>query len=188
MSGADTRAAFQAAWRAVLEDAGTLQREPTWVLRDYHSPNIVWCDGAGARAQARVGPHDNVGVIDFQDALWGPAAYDVVSLGQDARVTVPHDLEREVREAYLAARRAASGFAGEEAFLADYALMGAQRNTKILGIFARLNKRDGKPQYLQHMPRVSDYLRRCLVHPALAPVRAWYEQALPQALDAPKVG
>ncbi|MEZ5878602.1 MAG: tRNA (adenosine(37)-N6)-threonylcarbamoyltransferase complex ATPase subunit type 1 TsaE [Tepidamorphaceae bacterium] len=175
---ATDRAAFIAAWDEVIAATGVLTRDPTWVLRDYHSPNIVWCD-PGVPPPS---PHDCVGVIDFQDALWGPAAYDVVSLGQDARVSVTQALERDIIAAYAEARASASSL-DETAFLADYAVMGAQRNTKILGIFARLNRRDGKPHYLAHMPRVSDYLTRCLAHPALAPIAAWYRDRLPEALD-----
>ena len=175
---ATDRAAFIAAWDEVIAATGVLTRDPTWVLRDYHSPNIVWCD-PGVPPPS---PHDCVGVIDFQDALWGPAAYDVVSLGQDARVSVTQALEGNIIAAYAEARASASSL-DETAFLADYAVMGAQRNTKILGIFARLNRRDGKPHYLAHMPRVSDYLTRCLAHPALAPIAAWYRDRLPEALD-----
>ncbi|MFN0262316.1 tRNA (adenosine(37)-N6)-threonylcarbamoyltransferase complex ATPase subunit type 1 TsaE [Tepidamorphus sp. 3E244] len=168
---AEARADFVTAWDEVLATTGVLTRQPTWVLRDFHSPNVVWCE----ETQSPLSPLDRVGVIDFQDALWGPAAYDVVSLAQDARITVPPDLERDILNAYFAARDGVD----ESAFLADYAVMGAQRNTKILGIFARLNARDGKPHYLAHLPRVQAYLARDLAHPALAPVAAWFAQHLP---------
>ena len=172
------RAAFFAAWNEVITATDILTRSPTWVLRDYHSPNIVWCEPC----EPPLGPYDRVGVIDFQDALWGPAAYDVVSMGQDARVDITQTLEQNIIATYLEARTSAGRF-DEVAFLRDYAVMGAQRNTKILGIFARLNRRDGKAQYLAHMPRVSNYLQRCLAHPALAPIAAWYRERLPEALE-----
>ncbi len=135
------------------------------MLRDFHSPNIIW------RAD-RVG-HDRLGIVDFQDALVGPSAYDVASLAMDARVTIPPDIETETRDAYVAARHAAGAF-DEEGFLEAYAIMAAQRNSKILGIFVRLEKRDGKPYYLKHLPRIRDYLRRALTHPALGGLRAFY--------------
>ncbi len=169
----DARTGFTQAWRAVLAETGTLERDTTWVLRDHHSPNIVWCsDGDMQRAA----------VIDFQDALLGPAAYDVASLAMDARVDVPEALERRIVAGYLALRRQGDTF-DEDAFLIDYAVMGAQRNTKILGIFARLNARDGKPGYLRHIPRVAGYLARCLKHSALGPVADWYARHLPPATD-----
>lgn len=140
--------------------------ETTLMLRDFHSPNIVW------RAQ-RTG-HDRLGIIDFQDALVGPSAYDVASLAMDARVTVPTEIERVTFDAYVAARQAAGAF-DAEAFAEAYAIMAAQRNSKILGIFVRLDRRDGKPAYLKHLPRIRDYLRRALAHPALAGLRTFYE-------------
>ena len=103
-------------------------------------------------------------------------------MGQDARVDITQTLEQNIIATYLEARTSAGRF-DEVAFLRDYAVMGAQRNTKILGIFARLNRRDGKAQYLAHMPRVSNYLQRCLAHPALAPIAAWYRERLPEALE-----
>jgi aminoglycoside/choline kinase family phosphotransferase len=93
----------------------------------------------------------------------------------DARATVPREVEQATVDAYLAARRAAGPF-DEAAFLEAYALMAAQRNSKILGIFVRLHRRDGKPGYLKHLPRIRDYLRRALAHPALARMRAFYEE------------
>jgi aminoglycoside/choline kinase family phosphotransferase len=120
-----------------------------------------------------------VGLLDFQDALIGPTAYDVASLLQDARVDVPETLERELFARYVRRRaetRAAFDVAG---FAALYATMAAQRATKILGIFARLDKRDGKPQYLRHMPRVWRYLHRALAHPALGNLARWYKANVP---------
>ncbi len=139
--------------------------ETSIVLRDYHSPNIIWRPERQGR--------DRLGVIDFQDALIGPSAYDVASLALDARVTIPARLERSVVSAYAEARAAAGAF-DRSAFDAAYAIMGAQRNSKILGIFVRLDRRDGKPAYLRHLTRIREYLARTLAHPALAEVRALY--------------
>jgi tRNA threonylcarbamoyl adenosine modification protein YjeE len=139
--------------------------EQSLVLRDYHSPNIIW-------RPERTGP-DRMGLIDFQDALIGPAAYDLASLAMDARVTILPEIERATVDAYVAARERA-GSVDAEALALAYATMAAQRNTKILGIFVRLNERDGKPAYLKHLPRIRDYLSRALSHPALAQMRRFY--------------
>lgn len=139
--------------------------EHTLVLRDYHSPNLLW--RAAERGTGRLG------LIDFQDAVIGPAAYDVASLAMDARVTIGPDLERGIVEAYCAARAAAGRF-DREAFETAFAIMATQRNTKILGIFVRLDVRDGKPGYLRNLPRIRDYLRRSMAHPALEGLRAFY--------------
>jgi len=163
VSDAD-RAEYRAAWDAAF--AHLADAEPSIVLRDYHSPNIIWRPERQGR--------DRLGIIDFQDALWGPAAYDVASLAQDARVTIPPDLERDTVGAYKAARLARGGF-DEAAFDEAYAIMAAQRGSKILGIFVRLDRRDGKPQYLKHLPRIRDYVARVLGHPSLAGVRDFYE-------------
>ncbi|MCO5155409.1 MAG: tRNA (adenosine(37)-N6)-threonylcarbamoyltransferase complex ATPase subunit type 1 TsaE [Aquamicrobium sp.] len=160
------RAAYGAAWAGVfdlLEDA-----EKTLVLRDYHSPNLIWRADREGR--------DRVGLIDFQDAVIGPAAYDVASLAMDARVDIPPELERSLVEAYCAARAAQGGF-DRAGFDVAYAAMAAQRNSKILGIFVRLNLRDGKPGYMRHLPRIRDYLSRALAHPALGELRAFYAGA-----------
>ncbi len=159
------RGGFTDVWNAALDRLAGI--EEGLVLRDYHSPNLIW------RAD-RTG-HDRLGVIDFQDALVGPLAYDVASLAMDARVTVPPDMERQAVAAYVAARRAAGPF-DEARFEEAYAAMAAQRNSKILGIFVRLHRRDGKPAYLKHLPRIRDYLRRALAHPSLAEMRGFYER------------
>jgi aminoglycoside/choline kinase family phosphotransferase len=138
----------------------------TWVLRDYHSPNLLWL--ADRESVARIG------VLDFQDALIGPPAYDVASLLQDARVDIPEELEVMLLGRYVNARRADDRRFDAATFALLYATLAAQRATKILGIFARLNRRDGKPQYLRHVPRLLGYLQRSLAHPALAPLAAWY--------------
>lgn len=159
------RDAFRAAWNTVLDRLGGGER--SLMLRDVQSPNFIW---RGDRTG-----FDRLGVIDFQDALIGPSAYDVASLALDPRVTIEPAFEHAVVEAYAAARTAAGGF-DRAAFEVAYAIMGAQRHSKILGIFVRLDRRDGKPFYLKHLPRIRDYLRRLLVHPALAEVRALYDR------------
>ncbi len=161
----ELRRRFAAAWNAALDRLD--DAETSIVLRDYHSPNIIW---RGERAGL-----DRLGLIDFQDALVGPAAYDVASLALDARVTVPEEVERATVDAYVAARLAAGAF-DEAAFRKAFAVMGAQRNSKILGIFVRLDRRDGKPHYLKHLPRIHAYLGRVLGHPALAEVAALYRE------------
>jgi aminoglycoside/choline kinase family phosphotransferase len=141
------------------------------VLRDYHSPNLIWLPNRQGLSR--------VGLLDFQDALIGPAAYDVASLLQDARVDVPDALESELLARYIRKRSEQNANFDAEEFAAIYAVMVAQRSTKILGIFARLDKRDGKPQYLRHMPRVWRYLQRALAHPALAGLARWYKDNVP---------
>ncbi|HUC50148.1 MAG TPA: tRNA (adenosine(37)-N6)-threonylcarbamoyltransferase complex ATPase subunit type 1 TsaE [Xanthobacteraceae bacterium] len=175
---AGARKEFVALWSQALEP--TLDAPPTWVLRDYHSPNLLWLPDRDGIAR--------IGVLDFQDALIGPAAYDVASLLQDARVDVPESLEMTLLGQYVRARQGHCAKPGEEfdtaSFTLLYATLAAQRATKILGIFARLDRRDGKPQYLRHMPRLWNYLQRSLAHPALASLKDWYAANVP-APDAP---
>jgi aminoglycoside/choline kinase family phosphotransferase len=109
----------------------------------------------------------------------GPAAYDVVSLLQDARIDVPEATELALFSRYIKARRAADAAFDAADFAALYAILSAQRNTRLLGTFARLNRRDGKPQYLKHQPRIWAYLNRSLAHPALSSLRAWYAANVP---------
>jgi aminoglycoside/choline kinase family phosphotransferase len=120
-----------------------------------------------------------VGLLDFQDAVLGPAAYDLASLLQDARVDVPEGLEITLLGRYARRRREADPSFDTPAFVKSYTTVAAQRATKILGIFARLDLRDGKPQYLRHMPRIFGYLQRSLVHPSLTPLREWYASHVP---------
>ncbi len=163
------REEFIALWREALEPA--INAPATWVLRDYHSPNLLWLPDREDVAR--------IGVLDFQDALIGPAAYDVASLLQDARVDVPEALEVALLSRYARARRGHDQRFDAASFTRLYATLAAQRATKILGIFARLDRRDGKPQYLRHVPRLLTYLRRSLAHPALGPLKAWYAANLP---------
>ena len=109
----------------------------------------------------------------------GPAAYDVASLLQDARVDVPEMMEISLLSRYTRARLSASAPFDAAGFARAYATLSAQRASKILGIFARLDRRDHKPQYLRHLPRVWAYLQRSLVHPELAPLAAWYRANVP---------
>lgn len=165
----EVRAQFNAIWNAIFE---RLDREPKgWVLRDYHSPNLIYLP---ERAAPRT-----VGIIDFQDALLGPHAYDLVSLLQDARLDVPAALEAELLEHYIARVNADDPSFDAAGFRFAYAALGVQRNTKILGIFARLAKRDAKRAYLAHIPRIWGYLGRGLAHAELAPLAAWYDRHFP---------
>jgi len=163
------RVEFVAMWRDLLRKPAAAAR--TWVLRDFHSPNLIWLDARPGTAK--------VGIIDFQDAVLGPAAYDLVSLLQDARIDVPEQLELALLTRYIKARRADDDSFDAVEFAELYAIMSAQRNTRLLGTFARLNRRDGKPQYLRHQPRIWTYLNRSLAHPGLAPLRQWYAGKVP---------
>lgn len=156
--------AFEQAWDSVLHHLATA--ETSLLLRDYHSPNILWQPAASG--------HHRIGMIDFQDAMIGPSAYDLASLAMDARVTISDDLQDKIVAAYCDERRNLAKAFDEPAFNTAYAIMAAQRNTKILGIFVRLYQRDGKPAYLKHLPRIRAYVERALQHQALAPVKQWY--------------
>jgi N-acetylmuramate 1-kinase len=166
---AKARAGFLSLWRDALRPA--LDAPKTWVLRDFHSPNLLWLADRSGVAQ--------VGLLDFQDTVMGPAAFDVASLLQDARVDVAEELEIALFRRYVQARLAHDPDFDADAFARLYATLAAQRATKILGIFARLDRRDGKPQYLRHLPRIYAYVRRALSHPALAALRDWYLSHVP---------
>lgn len=169
------REEFESLWAPRLAEAASADQG--WVLRDYHSPNLMLLP-------ARDGIQ-KIGLLDYQDALIGPLAYDLVSLLQDARLDVPEALERAELDRYCAARSTRGGsFSGDE-FRTLYASLGAQRNSKILGIFARLAARDGKRNYLAHMPRVARYLERDLAHEALGDLRAFYQREFPAAAELP---
>lgn len=169
---ASARAEFLNVWAAAH---AALPPETTWLLRDYHSPNLMWLSG-------RTGI-DRIGIIDFQDALMGHPAYDVASLAQDARHDISEDLELKLITYYIRLRRSKYPDFDAAEFSAAYAVLAAQRATKILGIFTRLDKRDGKPAYLKHIPRIEKYLLRNLAHPALTDIRAWYEKVLPSLMQ-----
>ncbi len=161
------REEFVALWRHVLTPI--VEAPTAWVLRDYHSPNLMWLPEREGISR--------VGLLDFQDAVIGHPAYDVVSLLQDARVDVPEALEMQLLTQYVTGRRAADSRFQPLDFAAAYATLGAQRATKILGIFVRLALRDGKQDYLKHIPRLIAYLDRDLAHPSMAPLRTWYLDA-----------
>ena len=174
LTGAE-HADFIVLWRRLL---GRLAAAPaTWVLRDFHSPNLIWLEEREGIKR--------VGVIDFQDTVVGPTSYDLVSLLQDARVDVPDSLEIAMLARYVGARRAADAAFDPAAFAEQYAIMSAQRNTHLLGTFARLNRRDGKPHYLRHQPRIWTYLNRAFAHPALAGVRDWCLAHVPPPAGTP---
>ena len=155
---------FMNAWRAVWpETVERTAQKPVLVLRDYHADNLMLLREGG------------LGLLDFQDALAGHPAYDLVSLLQDARRDVDPALEAAMLDHFV--ERASVG--DREAFEADYAILGAQRNVKILGIFTRLWKRDGKDHYLKLQPRVWGLLERDLAHPALAAVKEWFDANVP---------
>jgi tRNA threonylcarbamoyl adenosine modification protein YjeE len=166
---AEARETYLSLWRDALFPV--LDMPVTWVLRDFHSPNLLWLPERNDIAR--------VGLLDFQDAMMGPAAYDVASLLQDARVDVSEELEIELLGRYVRTRKAADMAFDIPAFVKVYSTLAAQRASKILGIFARLDRRDGKPQYLRHLPRVWDYLQRSLAHPALARLDEWYRANVP---------
>lgn len=170
-TGAAADAATRDAYRAIWSDlvAGLETAERNLLLRDFHSPNIIW------RPQAS--GIDRVGIIDFQDAMIGPTAYDVASLVQDARVDVPPELASQMLKHYLGLRETQGSGFDRNAFMAAWHVMAAQRNCKLVGIWVRLMQRDGKPAYMKHMPRTLENLRIALSHPHLAPLREWCGKA-----------
>jgi aminoglycoside/choline kinase family phosphotransferase len=152
---------YQAAWRAVLEPVANDGLGPVTVLRDYHAENIMLVDGREGIA--------HFGLLDFQDALAGHPAYDLASVLEDARRDVPPAIEQAMIAHYVAAT------GQSDAFERAYWTLAAQRNTRILGVFTRLWKRDGKPHYRRFQPRMWGLLERDLERPQLAPVRAWFD-------------
>ncbi len=161
----DLRAEYLALWQAVLPVAHAVPE--TLVLRDFHVDNLMLLpDRDGPRA---------CGLLDFQDAVRGPVTYDLVSLFEDARRDVPRALADSLLQRY----RDAFPDIERDAFAASYAVMGAQRSAKILGIFTRLDRRDGKPHYLHHIPRVWRWLSGDLAHPALVSLARWFDREIP---------
>ena len=161
----------RALWRRALEPY--LHEAPVFVLRDYHAQNLLWLPARSGVAR--------VGLIDFQDAVAGAKAYDLISLVEDARRDVPSAVGEGATARYLDAMRAQGTPLDAAAFSGEMAALAAQRNAKIVGIFARLYRRDGKPRYLGYLPRVWAYLGRDLEHPALSALKSWYDRAVPQA-------
>ena len=162
--------ALVAEYEALIAEACARVAEPAAphvVLRDYHAENLIW--RPERRGVARVG------LLDYQDAMAGHPAYDLMSLLEDARRDTSPELQAAMIRHFLDRRPELD----EEAFRADYAALAAVRNLKILGIFARLAARDRKPRYTEFMPRVWEHLARDLAHPEMAPLRAWVEARLP---------
>lgn len=162
---ADIGAEFSSLLRAALGPAEAARG--ALVLRDYHAENLLWLPERGGAAR--------VGLLDYQDALLGHPAYDLVSLLEDARRDTPEALQEAMLARYLARRPDAE----PDAFRAAYAALGAQRNLKIVGYFARLSMRDGKQRYLDLIPRVWAHLMRDLAADGLAPLRRFVERHMP---------
>ena len=151
--------------------------ETNLVLRDYHSPNIMWL---GERQG-----FDRVGIIDFQDAIIGPSSYDVVSLAQDARVTVERPLMERLMEIYMSAREAQGDF-DRKAFLKSFAIMSAERACRLNGLWVRLWQRDGMESYMRHMPRTLWHLSMAFEHEVNAPLRDWCRRAGVVTVESPE--
>ena len=159
----------RALWREAIASARAASS--VFVHRDYHAQNLIWLPSRGA--------HARVGEIDFQDAVAGARGYDLISLLEDARRDVAPALRTAMTAHYFDAMAKQGTPLDEEAYRAEMAVMAAQRNAKIVGIFARLFKRDGKPRYLGYLPRVWAHLNRDLEHPALGALKAWYADVIP---------
>ncbi|GAA0780741.1 hypothetical protein E1180_10325 [Roseibium denhamense] len=160
----EVRTEFEALWKKALSSIRSA--ETGWVLRDFHSPNLLWQPAA---AEA-----DRIGLIDFQDTVIGPVAYDAASLFLDARTDISVELESALRNAYVACRVDQNANFDVTSFDRAYGVMALQRITKILGIFVRLARRDNKPGYLGHLPRMQGYLQRVLDSGAVPDLKEWY--------------
>jgi N-acetylmuramate 1-kinase len=152
---------YRKAWREVLEPVAGDGLGPVTVLRDYHAENIMLIEGRNGVA--------HFGLLDFQDALAGHPAYDLASVLEDARRDVPPSIERAMIDRY------SSATGRGEAFEKAYWSLAAQRNTRILGVFTRLWKRDNKPHYRNFQPRMWGLLERDIAQPHLQPVRQWFD-------------
>jgi N-acetylmuramate 1-kinase len=168
----EVRDSFEQVWRKLL--LLPLAGKPVLMLRDFHSPNLIWLPQRNGLQRT--------GLIDTQDAVMGHPAYDLVSLLQDARVDVAIGLQNEIFAHYVALRQGQHGF-DSGLFKRDYAILGAQRASRLLGTFTRLSLRDHKHHYLKHRPRVARYLAQNLQHEALQPLAQWYRTYLPEALQ-----
>ncbi|HUO02272.1 MAG TPA: phosphotransferase [Rhizomicrobium sp.] len=164
----------RALWKAALD--AIAGGDIVLVHRDYHAQNLLWLPEREGIGQ--------VGIIDFQDAVAGSRAYDLVSLVEDARRDVPSALAESATRHYIEAAKKFGAPVDEQRFRAEMAVMAAQRNTKIVGIFARLFLRDGKRRYLDYLPRVWGYLEQDFRHPLLADLRHWYDRVLPETKRA----
>jgi len=165
---AEAIAEWDKAWAPVA--AAGERGASVFIHRDYHAENLLWLPQRQGLAR--------VGLLDFQDALRAHPSWDLSSLLQDARREVPAELEQAMVARYLAARPELD----REAFLADYAGLAALNASRILGIFARLIRRDGKPRYAAFIPRMQRMLARNLANPELSALRAWFEAHAPEAL------
>ena len=164
----DLRAGYLELWRGLFAQARTVPS--SLVLRDYHVDNLMRIKGRGGLAAC--------GLLDFQDAVLGPVTYDLVSLLEDSRRDIASDLVASMRERYLAA----FSDLDHAAFDASFAVLGAQRHCKVIGIFTRLDRRDHKPRYLAHIPRLWRLIDGNLRHPALEPVKHWLSEHIPPEL------
>jgi aminoglycoside/choline kinase family phosphotransferase len=165
-------AEHRALWKAALSPV--LSGPRAFVHRDYHAQNLLWLPARAGAART--------GLIDFQDAVAGARSYDLVSLLEDARRDVDPAVAAAATQHYFDAMQAQGAKLDRDAFSAEMAAMAAQRNAKIVGIFARLFRRDGKPRYLALLPRVWGHLTRDLSHPSLASLRTWYDRAIPREI------
>jgi N-acetylmuramate 1-kinase len=161
----------RALWRTAL--AAIPSDRPVFIHRDFHAQNLFWLPQRNGLSR--------IGIIDFQDAVAGSAAYDLISLTEDARRDVSPELAETATAHYLDAMRMQGTSLNQARFRAEMAVMAAQRNTKIVGIFARLYARDGKRRYLSYLPRVWTYLERDLEHPSLSDLRGWYDRIIPRS-------
>ncbi|MEQ1755365.1 MAG: phosphotransferase [Micropepsaceae bacterium] len=166
----DAEAEFTQVWHEALSRFRV--ELPVIVLRDYHAENLMWLPDRAGIAK--------VGQLDFQDALSGSPAYDLISLTEDARREVGVELAEAMTARYVGLRKSDDRQFDETSFRFAAALLATQRNTKIVGIFARLWKRDGKPRYTQYLPRMWRYLERDLSHGALGDLKAWFDKHIPQ--------
>ena len=170
---AGLRAEYKALWREILPQSEI--GDPVLVLRDYHADNLLWLPERAGLAK--------VGLLDFQDALMGSAAYDLVSLLEDAR----RDVAPATVEAGIAAYLGLRPEIDAATFRTAYAILGSQRNCKIVGIFTRLWVRDAKPAYLDYLPRVWRLLEDDLAHPVMVNLRDWIEREIPPVLRERRV-
>ena len=152
---------YKSAWREVLEPVASDGLGPVTVLRDYHAENIMLVEGRDGIA--------HFGLLDFQDALAGHPAYDLASVLEDARRDVSPRIESAMIDRYIALTGRGDRFKNA------YWALAAQRNSRILGVFTRLWKRDNKPGYRRFQPRMWGLLERDLTQPHLAPVRDWFD-------------
>jgi N-acetylmuramate 1-kinase len=166
--GIDEPAGYNDAWAPLWPALFT--HKPVLVLRDFHADNLMLLNRPGLK---------RLGLLDYQDALAGHPAYDLASLLQDIRRTVSPELEAAMLARYITARQQEPSGLDEAAFRTAYAILAAQRNIKILGVFTRLYVRDGKPAYPGFHPRLWELVTANLEHPALAPVQAWFQTHVP---------